>query len=104
MYQGRKTREPRKPKEEAQNSERMFPVLAEALSESRRRLNKIPQVKSVTPLSYSNEDREIIVLAVVGKLSRKFDPVVHSALLIAHYELSVRYKKKGIKLNISFGW
>jgi len=104
MYKGHQTRTPRKPKEDFQNSNRMYPALAEALAESRRRLNKIPQVKNVTSLSYSNEDRELIVLASIERLQIKFDPVVHTALSIANHELSTHYKKKGIKLSVTFGW
>lgn len=88
-------------KKESFRLDRPMPVLARALFESKLRLNKIKEVKKVSVLQYDNQDRSIVVLAVVNT---EYNLPLHNKLSLADYQLHKEFKKRGIDLNIAFGW
>ena len=88
-------------KKEPIRTDRPMSILTKALFESKIRLNKIPEVKRVQVLQFDNEDRSLNVLAV---LNTEYNLALHSKLCFADYELHKTFEKRGIDLNISFGW
>lgn len=88
-------------KKESFRSDRPMPVLSRALFESKIRLNKIKEVKRVSVLQFDNEDRSLDVLAV---LDTEYNIELHNKMCRADYELHKEFKKRGIELNVSFGW
>ncbi|KKN19576.1 hypothetical protein LCGC14_0944330 [marine sediment metagenome] len=88
-------------KKESFRSDRPLPILSKALFESKIRLNKIPEVKNVTVLQFDNLDRTLVVLASVNT---KYNTDLQSRLYAAHHDLHARFKKRGINLDVSFGW
>ncbi len=88
-------------KKESFRSDRPMPILSKALFESKVRLNKIPEVKNVSVLQFDNQDRSLVVLASVNT---KYNTDLQNRLYLANSELHERFKKRGVKLDISFGW
>ncbi len=88
-------------KQESVRTDRPMSILSTALFESKLRLNKIKEVKRVEVLQFDNQERSLNVLAV---LNTEYSVPLHDKLCFADYELHKTFKKRGIDLNVSFGW